>query len=62
MHKEAQMGDMMQQMGGGDPNDPANDGGDPAFQHDPNVVPPGTPTGVDSNMSPSMDDLPQAGG
>jgi hypothetical protein len=58
MHKEAQMGDMMQQMGGGDPNDPANDGGDPAFQHDPNVVPPGTPTGVDSNMSPSMNDLP----
>lgn len=60
MHKEAQMMDMMQQMGG-DPNDPANDGGDPSFQMDPNQVPPGTPVG-DSNMSPDSADGQQLGG
>lgn len=60
MHKQAQMDDMMQQMGG-DPNDPANDGGDPSFQFDPNSVPPGTPTGGDSNMSPDMGDMAPGG-
>jgi hypothetical protein len=58
MHKEAQMGDMA--MFGGDPNDPAMSG-DPSFQFDPNAVPPGTPVGGDSNMSPDAAEAPVEG-
>jgi hypothetical protein len=42
MHKQAQFQEMAGPVGIGDPNDPANDGGDPNFQFDPNSVPPGT--------------------
>jgi hypothetical protein len=45
MHKQMQAQEMMGMLGPamGDPSDPANDGGDPNFLHDPNLVPPGSP-------------------